>query len=114
MKKILFVLAFSCLFAMTGCNVLDLSPIDYSAAGNYWKSEAQIEMYFNGMMSQFRGDYTSPFVLGETRGGTLKAGSSIEGVSLSYSNMVTNMLDKDNTGISNWNGYYSRILQVNH
>ena len=114
MKKILFVLAFSCLFAMTGCNVLDLSPIDYSAAGNYWKSEAQIEMYFNGMMSQFRGDYTSPFVLGETRGGTLKAGSSIEGVSLNYPNMVTNMLDKDNTGISNWNGYYSRILQANH
>lgn len=82
--------------------------------GNYWKTEAQIEMFYNGMMSQFRGDYTSPFVLGETRGGTLKNGSSIEGVSLSYPIMVTNRLDKDNTGVSNWNGYYSRILQVNH
>lgn len=114
MKKIFSILALSGLLMLTGCNVLDLAPIDYSAAGNYWKNEAQIEMFFNGMMSQFRSDYTSPFVLGETRGGTLKAGASIEGVSLSYANMVTNMLDKDNTGVSNWNGYYSRILQVNH
>ncbi|MBR3064224.1 MAG: RagB/SusD family nutrient uptake outer membrane protein [Bacteroidales bacterium] len=114
MKKIFSILAVSGLLFLSGCNVLDLAPIDYSAAGNYWKNEAQIEMFFNGMMSQFRGDYSSPFVLGETRGGTLKAGASIEGVSLSYANMVTNMLDKDNTGISNWNGYYSRILQVNH
>lgn len=114
MKKIFSILAVSCLFALGGCNLLELSPVDYSAAGNYWKSEAQINMYFTGMMSQFRGDYTSPFVLGETRGGTLKNGSSIEGVSLNYTNMVTNRLDKDNTGITNWNGYYSRILQVNH
>ena len=83
MKKIFSILAVSGLLFLSGCNVLDLAPIDYSAAGNYWKNEAQIEMFFNGMMSQFRGDYSSPFVLGETRGGTLKAGASIEGVSLS-------------------------------
>ncbi len=114
MKKIFNILALCGSIMLAGCNALDLAPIDYAAAGNYWTSEAQIEMYFNGMMSNLRGDYTSPFVLGETRGGTLKEGSSIEGVSLSYSVMVTNRLDKDNTGVSNWNGYYSRILQVNH
>ena len=114
MKKIFSILAVSGAMMLAGCNTLDLAPIDYAAAGNYWTSEAQIGMYFQGMMSQLRGDYTSPFVLGETRGGTLKEGSSIEGVSLSYSVMVTNLLTKDNTGISNWNGYYARILQVNH
>lgn len=114
MKKIFSILTVSGALILSGCNALDLAPIDYAAAGNYWKTEAQIEMFYNGMMSQFRGDYTSPFVLGETRGGTLKNGSSIEGVSLSYPIMVTNRLDKDNTGVSNWNGYYSRILQVNH
>ncbi len=114
MKKILSILTVSGALVLSGCNALDLAPIDYAAAGNYWTSEAQIELFFNGMMSQFRLDYSSPFVLGETRGGTLKNGSSIEGVSLSYSVMVTNRLDKDNTGVSNWNGYYSRILQVNH
>ena len=114
MKKIFSIIALSAAVLMTGCNALDLAPIDYAAAGNYWKSEAQIEMYFNGMMSNFRADYTSPFRLGETRGGTLMDGSSIEGVSLSYPVMVTNTLNKDNPGITNWNGYYSRILQVNH
>lgn len=114
MKKIFSILALSGAVMLAGCNSLDLAPIDYAAAGNYWTSEAQINMYFQGLMSSLRGDYTSPFVLGETRGGTLKDGSSIEGVSLSYSVMVTNTLDKDNTGVSNWNGYYGRILQVNH
>ena len=41
-------------------------------------------------------------------------GSSIENVSLNYARLVLNQLDKDNPGITNWNGYYARILQVNH
>ena len=114
MKKILSIIALSGAVLLTGCNALDLAPIDYAAAGNYWKSEAQIERYFNGLMTNFRADYASPFKLGETRGGTLMDGSSIEGVSLNYPVMVTNTLDKDKTGITNWNGYYSRILQLNH
>ena len=114
MKKILSVLSLAVLLTLGGCDVLDLAPIDYNAAGSYWKNEAQIETYLNGMMGQIRGDYSSPFILGEVRGSTLLEGTSLENVSLNYASMVMNRLTKDVTGISNWNGYYSRILQVNH
>ncbi|MBQ4388966.1 MAG: RagB/SusD family nutrient uptake outer membrane protein [Bacteroidales bacterium] len=116
MKKFYHILlSATVLLVFAGCNkVLDLGPIDYPATGNFWKEEAQVQTYLNGLMTHFRGDYGSLYVLGEVRGGTLKEGSSIENVSLNYARLILNQLDKDNTGITNWNGYYSRILQVNH
>ena len=114
MKKIISTLTLAGLLVLGGCNVLDLAPIDYSAAGSYWQNTAQIETYLNGLMGQIRDDYRSPFVLGEIRGSALKEGTSLENVSLNYADLVMNRLTKDVTGVSNWNGYYSRILQVNH
>ena len=114
MKKILSSLLLVVLLTFSGCNVLDLAPIDYNAAGSYWKNEAQIQTYLNGLMVQFRSDYSSPFILGEVRGSALLEGTSLENVSLNYAALVMNRLTKDVTGVSNWNGYYSKLLQVNH
>ena len=102
------------MLVLGSCNSLDLAPIDYNAAGSYWKNEAQIETYLNGLMGQIRADYRSPFILGEVRGSALKEGTSLENVSLNYADLVMNRLSKDVTGVSNWNGYYARIVQVNH
>lgn len=116
MKKIYhIILSAAAVLSFASCNqVLDLGPIDYPATGNFWKEEAQVKTFLNGMMSQFRSDYGSLYVLGEVRGGTVKEGSSIENVSLNYARLILNELNADNTGVTNWNGYYGRILQVNH
>ena len=113
MKKIYSIIALSGLLALSSCN-LDMSPVDYNSAGNFWTSEAKVQTFYNGLLSYLRADYTSPCILGEFRGGTIKYGSSIEGVGLNYGGLAHNdPIDADNPQISNWNGYYSRILQVN-
>ena len=105
MKKIFSTLTLAGLLILGGCNdVLDLAPVDYNAAGSYWKTSAQIETYLNGLMGQIRSDYRSPFVLGEVRGSALKEGTSLENVSLNYADLVMNRLSKDVTGVSDWNG----------
>ena len=114
MKQKRIILLLATLSLLYGCNLLDLEPIDYNAAGNYWKNEEQVATYLNGLMVQMRYDYLSPFQLGEERGGTLKNGTSIEGVSLADAEIVTNTLSEDATGVTNWNGYYARLVDVNH
>ena len=114
MKKIISAISLAGLLVLGSCNVLDLAPIDYNAAGSYWQNAAQVETYLTGLMGQIRSDYRSPFVLGELRGSAMKEGASLEGVSLNYADLVMNRLSKDVTGVSDWNGYYSKLLQVNH
>ena len=113
MKKIIFSL-FMATACLTGCNELDLTPIDYAATGNYWQNEEQVATFMNGLHKHLRDDYTSPVVLGELRGGTLKDGTSSLGTSLDRATIVTNALTTTSTGITNWNGYYSKLLQLNH
>ena len=113
MKKIYSIIALSGLLALSSCN-LDMAPVDYNSAGNFWTSEAKVQTFYYGLLSYLRADYTSPCVLGEFRGGTIKYGSSIEGVGLNYGGLAHNdPIDAEHPQISNWNGYYSRILQVN-
>ena len=113
MKKIYSILLFAGMLALSSCS-LDMAPVDYNAAGNFWTSEAKVQTFYNGLLTQLRSDYTSPFILGEFRGNTLKTGSSIENVGQLYDALtMNNPIDKDNPQTSNWNGYYSRILQVN-
>lgn len=114
MKRIFAYIAMAGLLVLGGCNILDLAPIDYSASGSYWKNEAQVENEYYGLLSHMRGMYQYPFILGEVRGGTLKQNATIEGVSTSYQTIARNALTKDDTGVSNWAGYYGRLLQVNN
>ena len=87
MKKIIFSLFLSTA-CLTGCNELDLTPIDYAATGNYWQNEEQVATFMNGLHKHLRDDYTSPVVLGELRGGTLKDGTSSLGTSLQLNHFI--------------------------
>lgn len=115
MKKILSILAFSCVLALGACDrILDLEPVDDSTATTFWKNEGNVKTYLTRLYIDLRSDYNLPFVLGEVRGGTLKNGNAIDGVSLNYPNIATNTLTKDVTGVTNWAGIYSSLLDVNN
>lgn len=114
MKKIIYSIVASLLFGLGSCDSLDLSPIDYAATGNYWKNASEVETYMNGLHSQLRSDYFSPIILGELRGGAMMSGTSSINTSLNYSSVIDNALRISSTGVNNWNGYYSNILQLNH
>lgn len=114
MKKFIYSIAGALLFGMASCDSLNLSPEDYAAAGNYWQNAEQVSTYMNGLHSTLRSDYSSPLNLGELRGGTMREGTSSINTSLNSSSIIRNDLRTTSTGISNWNGYYATILQVNH
>lgn len=114
MKKIIYSTIATLMFSLFGCDTLDLAPEDYSGAGNYWNNAGQVSTFMNGLHVHLRNDYTSLMVLGELRGGTMRDGTSSVGTSLDYTSLIINDLRTTNTGVSNWNGYYGRILQVNH
>lgn len=101
--------------ALASCNALDLSPIDHYGSGNFWNTTAQVEGYMTGMHNQLRGSYTMFYTLGEARGGTLRSGTSSLNTSLDMSDPIkNNQFTKDKTGVSNWNGIYGKLMQVNH
>lgn len=114
MKKFIYTIAGTLLFGMASCDCLDLSPEDYAAAGNYWQNAEQVSTYMNGLHSNFRGENESILNLGELRGGTMREGTSSINTSLNSSSIIRNDLRTTSTGVSDWNGYYSKILQVNH
>ena len=112
MKKIVFICFFS-LLLINSCD-LDLSPLDFYGSGNFWNTQSQVDGYMLGLHNQLRGDYQSRYLLGEARGGTVGLGNSVLGsTNINSSPIKDNGLTKDATGISNWNGYYARIMQVN-
>lgn len=99
---------------MIACNSLDLSPEDYFGANNFWNNNTQVERYMLGLHSDLRDSYFSFYLLGEARGGTSKAGTSFVGTSLDNSSPIkTNTFTRHLTGVTNWNGLYARILNVN-
>lgn len=114
--KIMKYILVSCfaLLSMTACDNLNLAPEDYYASGNYWKTAAQVESAITGLHLNLRGTYTSFFYMGELRGGTHRSGTSMVATSLGSANIVTNELTEDTPGLTNWNGLYSPIFQVNH
>lgn len=115
MKKIIYSLVlFVSSILYSSCNALDMAPEDYYGSGNFWNNEAQVKGYLLGMHAQLRDNYTMFFYLGEARGGTQRTGTSSEDTSLDNERIKTNLLDKDNTGINNWNGLYNPLMNVNH
>ena len=114
MKKIVFICLCS-LFLFNSCDdFLSLSPEDHYGSGNFWNTTSQVEGYMLGLHTQVRGDYSSLYLLGEARGGTSALGSTVLNSTNAYTTPIKdNTFTKDAVGISNWNGYYTRIMQVN-
>ncbi len=111
--KYLMIVA-SSLLLTTSCNDLDLAPEDYYGSKNFWKTEAQAKGFVVGLHQQLRSHYRNYWVLGEARGGLLKATASSLGQSPDYTEIKAQNLTKDNTGVTNWLGFYMNILDINH
>ena len=115
MKKIFYIASLCLMTAMTpSCDALDLAPIDYYGAGNYWDNASQVESYMLGLHSQFRSQYERIYNLGEARGGTLRIGTSSIGTSLNLADICGQNISADTPGYSNFAGFYTQIMQVNH
>lgn len=96
------------------CDALDLAPEDYYGAGNFWKEASQPKAFMLGLHAQLRSYYDMFYTLGELRGGTQRVGTSSLNTSLNYADIRSQNISEDIPGISNWNGLYSPIMQVNH
>ena len=116
MRKTIYYLSIAiCLIIANGCDSLELAPEDYYASGNFWQNESQVDGFVLGLHDNLRASYGNMmFLLGEARGGTQKTGTGSQGSSLDYSSPIkNNAFTKETTGISNWLGLYTSILQTN-
>lgn len=115
MKYIQYMLVVALLAGLTAsCDSLDLYPKDYYGTELFWKNTAQVEGYMIGLHSNLREKYQMFYLMGEARGGTSRSGTSFIGTSINESSPIkTNTFSKHLTGISNWYGLYSNILNVN-
>ena len=116
MKKIFYIASLCLVSALTpSCDALDLAPEDYYGAGNYWDNASQVESFMLGLHSHMRSNnYQRMYNLGEARGGTLRIGTSSIGTSLNLADICAQNISEDNPGYSNFAGFYSQIMQVNH
>ena len=115
MKKIFYILSICVMTILQpSCDALDLAPEDYYGAGDFWKEASQPKAFMLGLHAQLRSYYDMFYTLGELRGGTQRVGTSSLNTSLNYADIRSQNISEDIPGISNWNGLYSPIMQVNH
>lgn len=114
-KSIIFGLAIASMVLSTAsCNLLDLSPIDYYGSEGYWKTEAQVKAYVDGLHQNLRdASWTHTMTFGELRGGQFVNGNSGDGNSTSDGNIVSQNFTDVYTGVSNFGNYYGRIINCN-
>ena len=100
---------------MASCaDKLDLGPIDYFGSGNYWKTEAQVDGYIDGLHKHLRDyDWTHQVIFGELRSGIYNNGVGSDGSSLANLDIVNQNFDADHTGVSTFGGAYGRITNCN-
>lgn len=101
---------------MSSCSDwLDLAPIDYYGAGNFWQTESQAIGNLHAQMSQLRGfNFQINITYGELRGGayTQQTGGS-DGASLNSQYLRDQNLSQTNYGVSNFGGYWKPISDAN-
>ena len=101
---------------MSSCSdMLDLSPIDYYGAGNFWKTEAQAIGNIHTQMNALRSkNFDNTITYGELRGGayTLENTGS-DGAMLNAVSIVAQNLSQTNPGMSNFGGYWGLIEKAN-
>lgn len=101
---------------MTSCSDwLDLSPIDYYGANNFWNTESQAIGNISAMMSQMRGfSWQINITYGELRGGAYtKATGGSDGASLNDLTLRTQNLSQTNYAVGNFGGYWKAISDIN-
>lgn len=99
--------------AITSCTkTLDLAPEDYFGDGNFWQNESQVNNFMVGMHKQFRDNQFMFLRLGEMRSGNF-SNVDRQNTSLNELPIIEQRIEETSTGISNWAGFYSPILQLN-
>lgn len=99
--------------AATSCTkTLDLAPEDYFGDGNFWQNESQINNFMVGIHKQFRDNQFMFLRLGEMRSGNY-SNVDRQNTSLNELPIIEQRIEETSTGISNWAGFYSPILQLN-
>lgn len=104
------------LIAFTSCgDMLDLEPLDNFGSGNYWKTEAQVTAYIEGIHQQLRSKQAQQHILefGELRGGHFKDGVSADGLTISKGEIRLQNLSKDKPGVTKFGDIYGCITNLN-
>lgn len=99
----------------TSCNDwLDLGPIDYYGSENFFQNEAHVVAYVDGLHKHLRDlTWQHTIIFGEVRGGLYVTGSSSDGMSTGYADLINQNFDADNTGVNNFGDIYGKITNCN-
>ena len=93
---------------------LDLAPEDSYGSGSYWKTESHVAAYVDGLHKILRDlTWQRTFIFGEVRSGLYTVGSSSDGMTTSYPNLINQNFDFNNTGVSNFGDIYGKITNCN-
>lgn len=122
MKKVKYTLLHILLLAATGgiwsscADNLNLAPIDYYGSGSYWKTEAHVIGYMDGIHKHLRdAAFQHTFLWGEARGGNLiPSGTSADGMGMLYGDIKLQNFDEEHTGgIRNFGDIFGRLTNIN-
>lgn len=111
--KNIFLSMMILVLAATSCTkTLNLAPEDYFGDGNFWQNESQINNFMVGIHKQFRDNQFMFLRLGEMRSGNY-SNVDRQNTSLNELPIIEQRIEETSTGVSNWAGFYSPILQIN-
>ena len=97
----------------TSCS-LDLGPIDYYGSQSYWKTEAHVSSYLDGLHNNLRGQaWNHTILMGEIRSGIYVDGTAYDGMTTSYGTERLQNLDEGSPGFSNFANIYGCITNCN-
>lgn len=120
MNKIKYALLPVAAIALVGMSTscqkdpLDLGPEDYYGSRNYWKSEAHVVGYADGLHSSLRDYYgTHTITFGELRSGIYVDGTSSDGMTTTGGDIRLQNFDADHTGVTNYANIFGRIINCN-
>lgn len=121
MKKVKYTLFYGLCIAVAGgivsscADKLELAPIDYYGSGSYWKKEAHVIGYMDGIHKHLRdAAFQHTFLWGEARGGNLiTAGTSADGMGMLYGDIKLQNFDEAHTGVSKFGDIFGRLTNIN-
>lgn len=97
----------------TSCS-LDLEPEDYYGSTSYWKSEAHVSSYIDGMHKHLRDHaFNHTILLGEIRSGIYVDGVAYDGMTTAYGEWRLQKLTEDVPGFTNFANIFGRITNCN-
>lgn len=121
MKKIKYTLLHILLVVVAGgicsscADKLELAPIDYYGSGSYWKNEAHVIGYMDGIHKHLRdAAFQHTFLWGEARGGNLiTAGTSADGMGMLYGDIKLQNFDEAHPGVNKFGDIFGRLTNIN-